>query len=81
LIEVRGLGVQKVEYELRAVVGLVVDLAAGDAERLPSPGTTVMEGISVARLAIAPQADPLQVLIASFNTSTLNFTQEACATG
>ena len=81
LIEVRGLGVQKVEYELRAVVGLVVDLAASDAERLPSPGTTVVEGISVARLAIAPQADPLQVLIASFNTSTLNFTQEACTTG
>jgi hypothetical protein len=35
----------------------------------------------VPRLAIAPRADPLQILIASFNTSTLNFTQEACATG
>jgi HPr kinase/phosphorylase len=81
LIEVRGLGVQKVEYEIRAVVGLVVDLAASDAERLPSPGATVVEGISVPRLAIAPRADPLQILIASFNTSTLNFTQEACATG
>lgn len=81
LIEVRGLGVRKVEYELRAVVGLVVDLAASDAERLPSPGATVVEGISVPRLAIAPRADPLQILIASFNTSTLNFTQEACATG
>src|SRR4029077_9268921 len=47
LIEVRGLGVRKVEYELRAVVGLVVDLAASDAERLPRPGATVVEGISV----------------------------------
>jgi serine kinase of HPr protein (carbohydrate metabolism regulator) len=81
LIEVRGLGLRKVEYELRAVVGLVVDLAASDAERLPSLGATVVEGISVPRLAVAPRADPLQILIASFNTSTLNFTKEACATG
>jgi serine kinase of HPr protein (carbohydrate metabolism regulator) len=36
LIEVRGVGIRRVEYEPAAVVGLVVDLAAEDAERLPS---------------------------------------------
>ncbi|HEY7247022.1 MAG TPA: HPr kinase/phosphatase C-terminal domain-containing protein [Xanthobacteraceae bacterium] len=68
LIEVRGLGVRKVEYEMRAVVGVVVDLCAGDAERLPSPATAVMEGVTVPRLAIAPDANPLQLLVASIHT-------------
>lgn len=68
LIEVRGLGVRKLDYETRAVVGLVVDLSASDAERLPSPGSAVLEGISVPRLAIAVQAAPLQVVMASIHT-------------
>ena len=36
LIEVRGLGIRRLAYEPVAVVGLVVDLAAADAERLPA---------------------------------------------
>ena len=35
LIEVRGVGIRRLDHEPRAVVGLVVDLAAADAERLP----------------------------------------------
>ena len=35
LIEVRGLGIRRLDHEPVAVVGLVVDLAADDAERLP----------------------------------------------
>ncbi len=35
LIEVRGAGLFRLDYEACAVVGLVVDLAAADAERLP----------------------------------------------
>src|SRR5262245_25455010 len=35
LIEVRGLGIRRVAYEPMAVVGLMVDLAAPDSERLP----------------------------------------------
>src|SRR5580692_10106856 len=35
LIEVRGLGIRRLDHEPQAVVGLVVDLAAADAERLP----------------------------------------------
>lgn len=68
LIEVRGLGVRRLDYELRAVVGLVADLSASDGERLPTPGTAVIEGVCVPRLAIAPQAKPLHVLIAAICT-------------
>ena len=38
LIEVRGLGIRRLPYEPVAVVGLVVDLAAPDGERLPARG-------------------------------------------
>jgi HPr kinase/phosphorylase len=65
LLEVRGLGVRKLQYEPRGIVGMVADLSAGDAERLPGPGTTVIEGISVPRLALAPEANALQILLAS----------------
>ncbi len=37
LIEIRGLGIRRCEFVGEAVVGLVVDLAAADAERLPPP--------------------------------------------
>src|SRR5947209_18865766 len=35
LIEIRGLGIRRCDFVSEAVVGLVVDLAAADAERLP----------------------------------------------
>jgi HPr kinase/phosphorylase len=55
LIEVRGLGLMRLAYEASAVVGLVVDLAATDAERLPEPAArrTEIEGIALPRLAVA----------------------------
>ena len=37
LIEIRGLGIRRCDFAAEAVVGLVVDLAAEDAERLPPP--------------------------------------------
>src|SRR3954465_14377579 len=36
LIEIRGLGVRRCHYVQEAVVGMVVDLCAEDAERLPA---------------------------------------------
>ena len=36
LIEIRGLGIRRLPYEPVAAVGLVVDLAAADAGRLPA---------------------------------------------
>ena len=37
LIEIRGLGIRRCDFAEEAIVGLVVDLAAADAERLPPP--------------------------------------------
>jgi serine kinase of HPr protein (carbohydrate metabolism regulator) len=70
LIEIRGLGIRRVEHEPIAVIGLVVDLAADDAERVPQAGSDriVLEGIAVRRLAVASAADPLPGLLAFLRT-------------
>jgi HPr kinase/phosphorylase len=68
LIEVRGLGIRRLDYEALAVVGLVVDLAADDAERLPSVGATMIEGITLPRLAVAGSTEALQPVIAAITS-------------
>jgi HPr kinase/phosphorylase len=52
LIEVRGAGIFRLDYEPCAVVGLVVDLAATDAERLPDNPQVVLETVKLPRLAV-----------------------------
>jgi serine kinase of HPr protein (carbohydrate metabolism regulator) len=65
LIEVRGLGIRRVAHEPVAVVGTVVDLAASDAERMPSePSTTAVCGIELPRLAVAVEGDALAQVLA-----------------
>src|SRR5262245_14126479 len=63
LIEVRGLGIRRFDHEPVAAVGRVVDLAAEDAERLPESNQTVLLGIPLPRLAVAPGIDPLPALL------------------
>jgi HPr kinase/phosphorylase len=67
LIEVRGLGIRRLPYEPVAVVGLVVDLAAADAQRLPQPerARTHIAGVTLARLAVGPEEAPLPLVIAA----------------
>lgn len=71
LIEVRGLGIRRVPFEPLAAVNLVIDLAATDAERLPAPESAVTEvaGITLPRLAVAPGADPVGLVIAALRTA------------
>jgi HPr kinase/phosphorylase len=66
LLEVRGLGLLRLHHEPQAVVGLVVDLHAADAERLPQPGrqNTDISGIVLPRLAVAVNAEALPVVLA-----------------
>jgi len=66
LIEVRGLGIRHLPFEAVAVVGHVVDLAATDSERLPAETSqrVLLEGITVARLAVASGVDPLPLVLA-----------------
>jgi HPr kinase/phosphorylase len=70
LIEVRGLGIRRLPYEPVAVVGLVVDLGAADAERLPGQDQllVVIAGIKLPRLAVALGESALPVMLASLTT-------------
>jgi serine kinase of HPr protein (carbohydrate metabolism regulator) len=52
LIELRGTGILTLPYEACAVVGLVIDLNAVDAERLPQTETMTLEGVTLPRLAV-----------------------------
>ena len=65
-LEVRGIGVLRVDHEPVAVVGLVVDLNAADAERLPEPERqrTEIEGVLLPRLAVAAGAAALPTVLA-----------------
>ncbi len=69
LIEIRGLGIRRLPFEPVAVVGTIVDLAAGDARRLPLPGAceAVIEGIRLPRLAVAAGLDPLPLVLAAIS--------------
>jgi len=71
LIEVRGVGLMRVAYEPSAVVGFVVDLAAADAVRLPEPDKRAadIDGILLPRLAVAPDAAALPLVLAFINSS------------
>ena len=66
LIEVRGVGLARLAYEPSAVVGLVVDLAAQDAQRLPEASSrrTEIDGIELPRLAVASGAAALPAVCA-----------------
>ncbi len=65
MIEVRGVGIQKMPHEAFAVVGLVIDLATA-GERLPAPErqVAVIEGVCLPRLTVPPDGDPLPLLLA-----------------
>jgi HPr kinase/phosphorylase len=63
LIEVRGAGIRRLDYEPVAVVGLVVDLADDGAERLPPPTETVISGVRLSRLAVAAGGKPLPLVL------------------
>jgi HPr kinase/phosphorylase len=71
LIEVRGLGLRRLEHEPVAVIGLVVDLEIPEAERLPRAAEQeiAVAGINIPRLAIGPGSDPLPAVLARLLTA------------
>jgi HPr kinase/phosphorylase len=70
LIEIRGLGIRRLGFEPVAVVGLVVDLAAEEAARLPAitAGNATISGINLPRLAVADGMTALALVLASLRT-------------
>jgi len=71
LIEVRGLGIRRCEFAEEAVVGLVVDLDATDAERLPAPEalSARLIGIITPRIPVGHGFDGLPLVVAALTMS------------
>ncbi len=70
LAEVRGLGIRTLPHEPRAVVGLVVDLAAADGGRMPAEAAReiVILGVKLPRLAVAAGQEPLPMVLGRVST-------------
>lgn len=71
LIEIRGLGIRKTDATSEAVVSVVVDLSASDAERLPPPEAlkTIVSGVKLPRIPVAPGQNPLPLVLAFLTTT------------
>ena len=71
MIEIRGIGIRKCDFVAGGTVGLVVDLDASDAERLPPPKAmkTTISGLELPRIPVAGGQDPLP-LVVGFLTTT-----------
>lgn len=70
MIEVHGLGIRRLPFEPLAVAGLVVDLQAPDAARHPAAkaAQTLIDGISLPRLAVAGDRPALSLVLAFVGT-------------
>jgi serine kinase of HPr protein (carbohydrate metabolism regulator) len=71
LIEIRGLGIRRCDFAREAVVALVVDLGAADAERLPPPESlqTRLNGVLLPRIPVAIDFAPLPLVVAALTTT------------
>ena len=71
LIEIYGLGIRKCDHARGGAIGLVVDLAASDAERLPPPKAmkTTLSGLELPRIPVASGHNPVP-LVVGFLTTT-----------
>ncbi|MEH2551683.1 HPr kinase/phosphorylase [Bradyrhizobium sp. AZCC 2262] len=71
LIEVRGLGIRNCDFASEAMVGLIVDLAASDAERLPPPEALSirLNGVLLPRIPIGIGYEPLPLIAAALMTT------------
>jgi len=71
LIEIRGLGIRRCDFVEHATVGLVVDLDAADAERLP-PAESLkisISGVELPRIPVGRDYSPLPLVVAALTTT------------
>jgi HPr kinase/phosphorylase len=71
LIEIRGLGIRGCPFVHEAVLGLVVDLEAPDAERLPPPEKlkTRIQGVELPRIPVESGFLALPLVVAFLTTT------------
>ncbi len=80
LIEIRGLGIRRCDFAAEAPVGLVVDLDAADAARLPPPESLEVRvsGILIPRIPVKAGFSGLPLVIAAL-TMTANSSLADCS--
>lgn len=71
LLEIRGLGIRRLDCATAAIVGLVVDLDAHDAARLPDAEAlrTWLHDVEIPRIPVGSGFSPLP-LVAAYLTTT-----------
>jgi HPr kinase/phosphorylase len=81
LIEIRGLGLRTCDFVSEAIVGLVVDLGAADAERLPPPEALQIqiEGIKIPRIPVNVGFAPMPLVIAALTLSAISSSPQPSA--
>jgi HPr kinase/phosphorylase len=72
LIEIRGLGIRRCDFADEAIVGLIVDLHATDAERLPPPEAlvTCIRGVKLPRIPVGAGFAALPLIAAELTTTS-----------
>jgi HPr kinase/phosphorylase len=81
LIEIRGLGIRRCDFAEEAIVGLVVDLRAVDAERLPPPEalTTSISGIEIPRIPVGAGFAALPLVVAALTMTAISSSTQPSA--
>jgi serine kinase of HPr protein (carbohydrate metabolism regulator) len=74
LLEIRGAGIRRLPYEPFAIIGLVVDLGAADADRLPAQQAlwTEILGITLPRFPAAASHPALPAVLAMLGTTAVS---------
>jgi HPr kinase/phosphorylase len=70
LIEIRGLGIRRCDFVEQAAVGLVVDLSAADADRMPALGALFasVDGAIIPRIPVDSAFQPFPLVAAALST-------------
>ena len=71
LIEIRGLGIRRCDFAEDAIVGLVADLNAADAERMPPQEAllTSIHGVNLPRIPVEAGYSALPLIVAWLTTT------------
>jgi HPr kinase/phosphorylase len=71
LIEIRGLGIRSCDFIAEAKLGVVVDLMADDAARLPprASRSATFNGVLIPRIAVGAGFPPFLLVVAALTTS------------
>jgi HPr kinase/phosphorylase len=81
LIEIRGLGIRRCDFAGSAIVGLVVDLSAVDAERLPPPKAllTCVCGVLIPRIPVGVDHAALPLVVAALTMAARSSSDQPLA--